>query len=154
MHLAFLMQILVVKFESKGISRIVMDVQIELKTTTNDEDNVGSELFFQSLQIVLGANRNRIVNPGFQGGAGCDEGLLLFFVFRIHLPQDILNFSHDGLGIDQLINKRMYSIHKIISFQSAEFQRGQLGNSLCRMLSKPTMRIIVRICAVDDTLVL
>ena len=154
MHLALLVQILVIKLECQGINRVVMDVQIELKTTTNDEDNVGSKLFLQSLQIALGSNGEGVINPGLQGLAGSDEGLLLFFVVRIHLSQDILNLSYDGLGVDQLINKRMYRIHKIISFQSAAFQRGQLRNSLCRMLSKPTMRIIARICATDNALVL
>ena len=154
MHLSLLVQILVIKLEGQGIDRVVMDVQIELKTTTNDEDDVGSKLFFQSLQIALDSNGDGVINSGFQGRAGCGESLLLFFIFRIHFTQDVFNLSHDGLGVDQLINERMYSVHKIISFQSAAFQRGQLRNSLCRMLSKPTMRIIVRICATDNALVL
>ena len=131
-----------------------MDVQIEFKTTTNDEDNIGSKLFFQGRQIALSSNGDRLVNPVFQGGASCDECLLFLIVFRIHFTQDVLNLGHDGFGVDQLINERMYSVHKIISFQSAAFQRGQLRNSLCRMLSKPIMRINARICAVDNALVL
>ena len=98
--LSLLVQILVIKLEGQGIDRVVMDVQIELKTTTNDEDDVGSKLFFQSLQIALDSNGDGVINSGFQGGAGCGESLLLFFIFRIHFTQDVFNLSHDGLGVD------------------------------------------------------
>ena len=74
------MEILIIKLESKCIDRIVIDVQVQFKATTDNEDNVGSKRLFQSIQVVLSRKRNRITQTGFKGGAGGNESLLFFFV--------------------------------------------------------------------------
>lgn len=62
----------------------IEDIQIELKTATDNEYDIRSKLFFQSIKIAVGANRDRIIHPCLQGRACCNKVLFFFFVFGIH----------------------------------------------------------------------